>query len=403
MIRVGVVCLGRATLRQGEKMKSTLRDWRHRVAAVVLCAVVSAVPALAAEPGVGANELVIGQNITLQGGKNAYGVEVLAGVSALFEQVNKAGGVNGRQIVLRTLDDDNKSALAEANARQLIQQGAFVIFGSIEGGPSTAVMKATEELKVPFFGPMAGSPTLRRPHQPYVFPVRAEHKEEFRALIQYARNIGLKRVAFFHADSEVGQQHLANVKLVAGELGAEFVLALPFKSDITDAQLDTFVQQLREQRAEMVLNHGSATIYERLIRKTRAAGLSITFLAVNSGSTQLAGALGPVAQGMVFSQVVPNPWLRKTEIVREYQDTFARAQPGRAYSYGSLEGYVTAKALVQALRLAGPKPTRSTLVKALQKADIDLGGMKLHYRPGDHAGSTFVDLALVTREGKFLQ
>jgi branched-chain amino acid transport system substrate-binding protein len=244
---------------------------------------------------------------------------------------------------------------------------------------------------------------LRRPHQPYVFPVRAEHKEEFRALIQYARNIGLKRVAFFHADSEVGQQHLANVKLAAGELGAEFVLALPFKSDITDAQLDTFVQQLREQRAEMVLNHGSATIYERLIRKTRAAGLSTTFLAVNSGSTQLAGALGPVAQGMVFSQVVPNPWLRKTEIVREYQDTFARAQPGRAYSYGSLEGYVTAKALVQALRLAGPKPTRATLVKALQKADIDLGGMKLHYRPGDHAGSTFVDLALVTREGKFLQ
>lgn len=384
-------------------MKSTLRDWRHRVAAVVLCVVVSAVPALAAEPGVGANELVIGQNITLQGGKNPYGVEVLAGVRALFEQVNKAGGVNGRQIVLRTLDDDNKSATAEANARQLIQQGVFLIFGSIEGGPSTAVMKATEELKVPFFGPMAGSPTLRRPHQPYVFPVRAEHKEEFRALIQYARNIGLKRVAFFHADSEVGQQHLVNVKLVGGELGAEFVLAMPFKSDVSDAQLDAFVQQLREQHAEMVLNHGSASIYERLIRKTRAAGLATTFLAVNSGSTQLAGSLGPVAQGMVFSQVVPNPWLRKTEIVREYQDTFARLQPGRAYSYGSLEGYVTAKALVQALRLAGPKPTRATLVKALQKADIDLGGMKLHYRQGDHAGSTFVDLALVTREGKFLQ
>lgn len=384
-------------------MKKMSGNWRRRVAGVVFCAAAFAVPALAAEPGVSANEIVIGQNITLQGGKNAYGVEVLAGVRALFEQVNQAGGVNGRQLVLRTLDDDNKSAAAEANARQLIQQGVFLVFGSIEGGPSTAVMKATEELKVPFFGPMAGSPTLRRPHQPYVFPVRAEHKEEFRALIQYARGIGLKRVAFFHADSEVGQQHLSNVKLVAGELGVEFVLSMPFKSDVADAQLDAFVQQLREQRAEMVLNHGAASIYERLIRKTRAAGLTTTFLAVNSGSTQLAGALGPVAQGMVFSQVVPNPWLRKTEIVREYQDAFARANPGRAFSYGSLEGYATAKALAQALRLAGPKPTRATLVKALQKADIDLGGMKLHYRPGDHAGSTFVDLALVTREGKFLQ
>jgi branched-chain amino acid transport system substrate-binding protein len=384
-------------------MQGGFWNWRHLAAGLVSCVAGLALAAPAAEPGVSANEIVIGQNITLQGGKNAYGVEVQAGVRALFDEVNRAGGVNGRQLVLRTLDDDNKSATAEANARQLIQQGVFLVFGSIEGGPSTAVMKATEELKVPFFGPMAGSPTLRRPHQPFVFPVRAEHKEEFRSLIQYGRSVGLKRVAFFHADSEVGQQHLANVKLVGGELGAEFVLAMPFKSDVTDAQLDAYVQKLREQHAEMVLNHGSASLYERLIRKARAAGLSTTFLAVNSGSTQMAASLGPLAQGMVFSQVVPNPWVRKTEIVREYQDTFARVYAGRAYSYGSLEGYLTAKALVQALQLAGAKPTRTLLVKALQKADIDLGGMKLHYRPGDHAGSTFVDLALVTREGKFLQ
>jgi len=390
-------------MHQGENMQGGFWNWRHLAAGLVSCVAGLALAAPAAEPGVSANEIVIGQNITLQGGKNAYGVEVQAGVRALFDEVNRAGGVNGRQLVLRTLDDDNKSATAEANARQLIQQGVFLVFGSIEGGPSTAVMKATEELKVPFFGPMAGSPTLRRPHQPFVFPVRAEHKEEFRSLIQYGRSVGLKRVAFFHADSEVGQQHLANVKLVGGELGAEFVLAMPFKSDVTDAQLDAYVQKLREQHAEMVLNHGSASLYERLIRKARAAGLSTTFLAVNSGSTQMAASLGPLAQGMVFSQVVPNPWVRKTEIVREYQDTFARVYAGRAYSYGSLEGYLTAKALVQALQLAGAKPTRTGLVKALQKADIDLGGMKLHYRPGDHAGSTFVDLALVTREGKFLQ
>lgn len=359
--------------------------------------------AQAAEPGVGPQEIVVGQSITLQGGKNAYGVEVLAGTRVLFDQVNRAGGVLGRRLALRTLDDDNKTATAEANARQLIQDGAFLIFGSVEGGPSTAVMKITEAQQVPFFGPMAGSPTLRRPHQPMVFPVRAEHREEFRALVQYGTKIGLKRVALLHADSEVGQQHLANVRLVSQEAGAQVVLSMPFKSDITEAQIDAHVARMAEQRVEMVLNHGSASIYERLVRKLRAAGLRTTVLAVNSGSTQLAASLGPLAEGMVFSQVVPNPWLRKTSIAREYQDTFAQAHPGRAFSYGSLEGYLTAKALVQALQLAGPKLTRAGLVKALEKADLDLGGVKLHYRPGDHAGSTFVDLALVTREGKFLQ
>ena len=57
------------------------------------------------------------------------------------------------------------------------------------GGPSTAVAEVATELKVPFFGPMAGSPTLRRPHLAYVFPVRAEHREEFRALMAWGRRL----------------------------------------------------------------------------------------------------------------------------------------------------------------------------------------------------------------------
>jgi ABC-type branched-subunit amino acid transport system substrate-binding protein len=359
--------------------------------------------AFGADPGVSAGEVLVGQNITLQGGKNAYGVEVLAGIRTLLDQVNRAGGVHGRQVVLRTLDDDNKADVAEANARKLIRDGVFLVFGSIEGGPSTAVMKATEELKVPFFGPMAGSPTLRRPHQGLVFPVRAEHREEFRALVRYGGSIGLKRVAFFHSDSEVGRQHLANIKLAAAESGAEFALALPVKSDTGDAELDAFVKQLRENRADMVVNHGSTSLYERLIRKARAAGLGTSFFAVNSGSTQLAAALGPLAHGMVFSQVLPNPMERKTAITREYQEAFARDNPGHAFSYGSLEGYLTAKALVIALRQSGAQLSRGAFVKALEASDMDLGGVKLRYRPGDHAGSTFVDLALVTRDGRFLQ
>ena len=356
-----------------------------------------------AEPGVSSSEIVVGQNITLQAGKNVYGAEVAAGVKTFIDDTNRAGGVHGRRIVLRVLDDDNQSGKAEANARQLVKEGAFILFGSIEGGPSTAVMNAAIDLKVPFFGPMAGSPTLRRPHQPMVFPVRAEHRDEFRALIRYGVSTGLKRVGFLHADSDIGRQHLENVNLACAETGPGLGLGVPFKSDISDEQLAAVVRRLEEARIEMVLNPGSPSVYARLIRQARAAGARITFLAVNSGSTQMAASLGDLAQGMVFAQVLPNPWARKTAIAREYQEAFARANPGHDFSYGSLEGYMTAKALVAALKLAGPQPTREGFVKALQGANIDLGGIKLSYRPGDHAGASFVDLAMVTRDGKFLQ
>lgn len=357
--------------------------------------------ALAAD-GVTKSQILIGQNITLQSGKNDYGVAVQEGIQTYLNVVNGRGGVNGRQIVLKTLDDDNKGNLAETNARQLVEQDkVFILFGSVEGGPSTAVMKAAVDLKVPFFGPIAGSPTLRRPHQPLVFPVRAEHREEFRALLGYGKSIGATRVGFLRADSETGQQHLANVKLLSQELGMELVADLPFKSDIADTQIDQMVAQLEKGRAQIVFNHGSPGVYEKLIRKSRAKGLPTTFYAVNSGSAQMAKHLGPLAHGMVFAQVVPSPWERKTAITREYQEEFGKQKPGREFSYGSLEGYVTAKALVAALRLAGPEPTRESFLAGLTNASLDLNGLRAVYNRDQHTGLSFVDLAIVTREGTF--
>ena len=375
----------------------------HIAGAALALGLLACAGAAHAEPGVNAGEIVIGQNITLQGGKSAYGVEVQAGVQTFLDATNRSGGVNGRRIVLRVLDDDNQSSRAEANARQLVKDGAFILFGSLEGGPSTAVMKAAVELKVPFFGPMAGSPTLRRPHQPLVFPVRAEHREEFRALIRYGASTGLRRVGFLHADSDVGRQHLANVRLAAEEAGVELGTGVAFKSDVSDEQLAEMLRAFEAARVDMVINHGSASLYTRLIRLAREAGSRITFMAVNSGSTQIAASLGEMAQGMVFAQVMPSPWARKTAITREYQEAFSRAHPGRAFSYGSLEGYMTAKALVMALKLAGAQPTRESFVKGLAGVSFDLGGITASYASGQNTGSTFVDLAIVTREGKFLQ
>ncbi len=370
------------------------------------CALIGLLPALAAaqtDPGISPRQILIGQSIALQGGKNEYGVAVMDGIQIYLQDVNARGGVNGRQLVLKTLDDDNKAGQAEANARTLIEKDkVFLMFGSIEGGPSTAVMKVTNEFKVPFFGPMAGSPTLRRPHQPLVFPVRAEHRDEFRVLLDYIRNTGGKRVAFFRADSEVGLQHLENFQRLCQELGLELALDLPFKSDLSDAQLEALAGRIATQELHGVVNHGSAGVYEKLIRAVRARGSQTPFLAVNSGSTQLARHMGEMAHGMLFAQVVPNPWERKTELTREYQDAFRRLKPGADYSYGSLEGYMTAKALVAALRLGGPNPTRESFVQGIHKAGaIELNGLRASYPPGDHAGLKLVDLALYARDNRF--
>lgn len=289
---------------------------RRSVALLVMLA--TAGLARSADPGVTAQEVVIGQSITLQAGKNSHGVATQQGAKLYFDEINATGGVLGRRIVLRTLDDNNQSAVAESNARQLLQDGAFLLFGSIEGGPSTAVMKVAHDANVPFIGPMAGAPTLRRPHQAQVFPVRAEHRDEFRVLMAWGKSIGLRSVGFLHADSANGREHLENVKPLAKELGLDLVLALPFKADADAALIDAMIKQIAVAKPDMMLNHGSPSLYTKLIAKARDAGLKTQFMAVNSGSSQIAKDLGGMAQGMVFTQVVPSPWERKHAIAREY-------------------------------------------------------------------------------------
>ena len=356
----------------------------------------------AAEPGVGAAEIVIGQNITLQGGKNRYGVAALDGIKLHFDAVNATGGVHGRKLLLRTLDDENAAATAEANARKLLAEGAFILFASQEGGPSTAVAKVAEELRVPFFGPMAGSPNLRRPHSPMVFPVRAEHRDEFRALMAWGQRTGLKTVGLVHADSDVGRAHLENVRNAAAELGMSVALTLPFKSDVSDAQLDAMASRIADAPPDMIFNHGSAGVYGKLIAKARKTRIKTTFMSVNSGSTQLAADLGPLSHGMVFAQVVPSPWERKHAISREFQEAMTKSRPGVALSYGGLEGYLTAKALVMALQASGRTLTRASFISTLERSNFDLGGMSVRYSNQSHDGSGFVDLSMYSRDDRFI-
>ncbi len=353
-----------------------------------------------AEPGVNADEIIIGQSIGLQGGKDAFAMAVNQGIKLYLDSVNAAGGVSGRKLVIKALDDEGKGATAEANARKLVDEGVFLLFGSIGGGPSTGVMKVANENQIPFFGPMAGSPVLRRPHQAMVFPVRAEHREEFRSLLTAAKSLGLTNVAFMYSDSEVGKMHLENVKIAAKDFGQQVVLPIPVKGDTTDAQLDEAVAAMEKNKVAVLLHNAPGKLFAKLVQKTKAKGLMIQFMGVNQESFEIAKMLGKDADGITFAQVVPSPWQRKRELAREYQEMAGKAKV--ELSYGSLEGYMTAKALVMALRATGKQLTRASFIKTVERSEFDLGGLIVKYAPGDHQGSKFVDLSLRSRDGIFM-
>jgi ABC-type branched-subunit amino acid transport system substrate-binding protein len=346
----------------------------------------------------------IGQTIDLSGSTAEHGKAVLSGIRAYLDPVNAAGGVDGRRIELITLDDGGKSDVAAKNTRTLIERDRVVaVFSGIEGGPCVASMNVAVELKVPLLACAAGSPDFRDPFNRYVFPMRAAHLTEFGVIAKTAKQFGRPRLAFVFSDSENGRRHLANLKRVAKAEGADVILEVPLKSGPDAPTNKQIAEQIFSARAQAVINHGGYSTYAAIYSEVKALDPAIQFYAVNSGAQQMVRLLGTSARGIVFTQVVPLPTAAVPLVVSEYRAALKARSPGEEPSFSSLEGYLNARLLVTALRLAGKNPTPEGIVSALERSGrIDLGGFEVHYSPTSHDGSTFVDTVFARRDGKFI-
>jgi ABC-type branched-subunit amino acid transport system substrate-binding protein len=110
------------------------------------------------------------------------------------------------------------------------------------------------------------------------------------------------------------------------------------------------------------------------------------------------------AHGLGISQVVPYPYQPKLPVVREYQQLLAKYAPGAEVNYTSFEEFLGAKVLVEALRRAGPAPTREGVVKALESLQkFDLGGLVVSYGPNNRIGSRSVEVTVIGSTGRLMK
>jgi ABC-type branched-subunit amino acid transport system substrate-binding protein len=91
-------------------------------------------------------------------------------------------------------------------------------------------------------------------------------------------------------------------------------------------------------------------------------------------------------------------------VVSEYQKLMKLHAPAEPLSFSTLEGFVAAKITVEALKRAGPRPTREKVLKALTgMGEHDLGGVYVNYTPQTRDGWGGVDLTIVGIQGKLLR
>src|SRR5260221_1128833 len=133
----------------------------------------------AAENGVTADKIVLGQSVALTGPAAQLGIQMRNGIKSYLDAVNAKGGVHGRKIELITLDDGYEPARTVPNTKKLIeQQRVFGLIGYVGTPTSVPVVPIISEAKVPFIGPFTGAEALRQPFNRYIFHVRASYYDE---------------------------------------------------------------------------------------------------------------------------------------------------------------------------------------------------------------------------------
>lgn len=342
----------------------------------------------------------IGQTAGFTGPVAAGVKETTAGARLVIDAVNQAGGLNGQRIELVSLDDKFEPALAAENAQALINQGVLALFLN-RGTPHTqAIIPLLAPARIPLIAPSTGAMVLHAPLQPWVFNVRATYQREAERAIRHLSLIGIERIALVRVDDSFGADGAAGALRGFEAVGGRPVLNATF--DRSQPDLAPLIPKVVQANAQAVLFIGSASAVAEGIRLLRAAGSTAQAVTLsNNASAGFVKQLGALARGTIVSQVFPYERSLATPMVQEAMAR-QKAAGGGDLTPSMLEGYAAAKVLVEALRRAGPQPTRERLKTALEGfRRVDIGGLELSFDASDHTGLDYADLSIIDEQGKF--
>jgi ABC-type branched-subunit amino acid transport system substrate-binding protein len=358
-------------------------------------------PAWSADNGVTNDKIVLGQAAVFTGPAAQLGIQMRNGIKAYFDYVNEKGGVHGRKLELVTEDDRYEPSVAPAASKKLIEEHkVFGLLGYVGTPTGVAHLPVINQAKVPLVGMFTGAEVLRVPFSRYIFHVRASYYDETEKIVEQVTSTGGKKISVFYQSDAYGE---------AGRKGTELALtkrALKIHSTGTvernTVKVEDAVKTIHASQPDAVVMVSAYTSIAAFVRAMQKAGSGATFYNVSFvGSKALADALGKDGAGVAISQVVPFPWGTGLPVVKEYQQLSKKAG-FTDYNFSALEGFLTAKVMVEGLKRTGKNLTREGFIDTMEKMqDVDLGGFFVSYSPKNHAGSKFVDLTIIARDGKF--
>jgi branched-chain amino acid transport system substrate-binding protein len=391
--------------------------------------------------GAGQSEIRLGMSADFSASTRGLSIELYRGAMAYLLQVNNAGGVNGRRVVIKAYDDRYDPDLAIRNTLKLMEQDdVFALFGYV-GAPTMnrtlPLLRMHEAEDFLLFFPFTGAGTNRTPpYDQLSFNLRASYDQEMNGLVDHFVAINRTRIAVFYQADAYGRAGWASLREALAEHGLEIIGEATYRSGSPfDQNYDRQVAIMERLQPDAVVCVGTYSACAGFVRDMRDRGVdcpvaTISFVGSDAMLRVLSAAERELNKDytsrLVSSQVVPSYHDDSIPAVREYREAMDRHRDaimppdslvypdGKTaeqeyaplpYSFISLEGYLNAKLFVTIVQRMGAHPIRADLAETvLTMGDFDLGiGQPLSFG-GDTVRRQASDQVYYTvvRDGRFV-
>jgi branched-chain amino acid transport system substrate-binding protein len=350
-------------------------------------------------PGVTDTEILVGTHMPLTGPAAAGYSKIAPATKAYFDYVNANGGVNGRKITYKIMDDTYNPATTQQVVRQLVlQDKVFAILNGLGTPTHTGVLDFLKTNRVPDLFVASGSRSWNQPDKyPGTFGFNPDYTVEGKILATYVKSsLAGKKVCFLGQDDDFGRDSLAGIEKVLGPVAAKqsYVVSNP--------NVGPQMGALKAAGCQVVMLATVPGFTALSIGTAAKIGFKPQFVVSNVGSdpTTLAktlGAAAPLLEGVVAANYLPlatddaNPWIQLYKKVNTQYNN--NADFDNNIVYGMSVGYL----FVQSLQAAGKDLTRDSLIAAVEKNGFTGPGLTpLRYSDKDHSGYAGEQLTKLT-------
>jgi len=357
----------------------------------------------ASAPGITPTTITIGSHQPLTGPAAPGYSEIAPASAAYFAYVNAHGGVYGRKIVYKYLDDGYNPTQTASVVRQLVlQDNVYAIFDGLGTPTHLAVESFLNAQKVPDVFVASGCDCWNQPStDPETFGWQLDYIREGKILGQYiAKHFAGKKIAYFYQDDEFGMD---GVKGLDYEIPSSMVVSRQSYVD-TNVNIAPQVAALRASGAQVVISFSIPAFTALLKLNSLKLGYSPTLVVSNVGSDAitLSGLLESFAKqggatvngnqltaGIITDGYLPTLGDTSNSWISLFSKIHSQYDPKAPFDGNVLYGEAVAYTFVQAMLKAGRNPTRADLVNAIN-AGLPQGPAvaPYAYSSTDHAGIT---------------